>query len=100
VHSLFKKKSKHPQLLKKINSIDENLKRLGLSCSIVRINAEWVKGEISIKNIITELTQFIQEYQVILKDILHQAQVLAHGTNEDTALLDVGVPTKKTAHYN
>ena len=92
-----KKKCKHPQLLKKISSIDENLKRFGLSCSIVLITAEWIKGETSVKNIITELTQFIHEYEVILKDILQQAQVLA---NEDTALLDVGVPTKRSTHYN
>ena len=92
-----KKKCKHPQLLKKITSIDENLKRFGLSCSIVSITAEWIKGETSVKNIITELTQFIQEYQVILNDILKQAQV---SENEDTALLDVGVPTKKSTHYN
>ena len=92
-----KKKRKHPQLLKKMSSIDENLKRFGLSCSIVLITAEWVKGETSVKNIITELTQFIQEYQVILKDILQPAQVLE---NEDTALLDVGVPTKRSTHYN
>ena len=91
-----KKKCKYPQLFKKIESIDENLKRFGLSCSFVGITAEWVKGETSVKNIITELTQFIQEYKVILNDILHQAQVLA---NEDTTLLDVGVPTKKTTHY-
>ena len=92
-----KKKCKHPQLLKKMSSIDENLKRFGLSCSIVSITAEWTKGETSVKNIITELTQFIQEYKVILNDILKQAQVLE---NEDTALLDVGVPTKKSSHYN
>ena len=92
-----KKKCKQPQLLKKITSIDENLKRFGLSCSIVSITAEWIKGETSVKNIITELTQFIQEYQVILNDILKQAQV---SENEDTALLDVGVPTKKSTHYN
>ena len=92
-----KKKCKHPQLLKKINSIDENLKRFGLSCSIVGVTAEWVKGEASVKKIILELTQFVHEYQVILNDVLQQAQVLA---NEDTALLDVGVPTKKSALYN
>ena len=91
-----KKKCKYPQLFKKIESIDENLKRFGLSCSFVGITAEWVKGETSVKNIITELTQFIQEYKDILNDILHQAQVLA---SEDTTLLDVGVPTKKTTHY-
>ena len=92
-----KKKCKYPQLLKKIEGIDENLKRFGLSCSFVLITAEWVKGESSVKNIITELTQFIQEYKIILNDILHQAQVIA---SEDTALLDVGVPTKKTTHYS
>ena len=93
----IRKKCKHPQLLKKINSIDENLKRFGISCSIVLITAEWVKGETSVKNIITELTQFIQEYEVILKDILQQAQVLK---SEDTTFLDVGVPTKRSTHYN
>ena len=92
-----RKKCKHPQLIKKINSIDENLKRFGISCSIVLITAEWIKGETSVKNIISELTQFIQEYEVILKDILQQAQVLK---NEDATLLDVGVPTKKSTYYN
>ena len=92
-----KKKCKYPQLLKKINSIDENLKRFGLSHSFVHITADWVKGETSVKNIITELTQFIQEYKMILNDILQQAQALA---DEDTALLDVGVPSKKTVHHN
>ena len=92
-----KKKCKYPHLLKKIESIDENLKRFGLSYSLVGITAEWVKGETSVKNIITELTQFIQEYKIILKDILQQAQVIA---SEDTALLDVGVPTKKSTHYS
>ena len=92
-----KKKCKYPQLIKKINSIDENLKRLGLSHTFVHITADWVKDETSVKNIITELTQFIQEYKLILNDSLQQAQALA---DEYTALLDVGVPSKKTVHHN
>ena len=94
-----KKKCKNSKLLKKIGSIDESVRRLGLACCVTEMSAEWVKGDASVKKIITELTQLIQEYQGVLEDILRLSKSSGQSAEDDeVALLDVGVPTKRQVH--
>jgi len=93
-----RKKCKNAKLQKKIASIDESVRRLGLAFCVTEVSAEWVKGDASVKKIMMELTQLILEYKGILEDILRQSQLSAQGAEDDVALLDVGVPTKKQVH--